>query len=293
MNDSTYAIELIGFRKRYGNVWAVNGIDLAIKHGTFFGFVGPNGAGKSTTINAMVGLISPSGGTVKIEGFDVTKQPLEVKSRVGIMLEEPVLYQRLTGREYLKFVGETYGMPPEKIKDRSKFLMELMTLDGNRFMGAYSLGMKKKAALAAALIHEPPVIILDEPFSGVDAHQRQPNPESLGTTVWLAGTYSILLLPACPGEPSSACSTEIGVIHEGKLLASGTLDSVRSAGIVIADLDAGGGFLEAGRCRGGGWGMSDVIRLTRWKTSSLGVCTRETRSRHSKRSFSLFFSCFG
>jgi len=224
MDTSVNAVEIKGFRKRYNQHWAVRGIDLVIPHGIFFGFVGPNGAGKSTTINAMAGLIKPSDGIIKIEGYDVSKQPLEVKARIGVMLEEPVLYQRLTGSEYLRFVGQMYALEPDRIEGRRDFLLRLMDLDGDKLMGAYSLGMKKKAALAAALIHEPPVVILDEPFSGIDATSASRVRRVLNDLVTAGHT---VFLSSHVLETVERLSSVVGIIHEGLLLATGTLSAIR------------------------------------------------------------------
>jgi len=224
MSENQYAIEILGFGKRYDDHWAVHQLELRIPYGCFFGFVGPNGAGKSTTIKAMAGLIRPSRGSIRIEGFDISKAPLEVKARVGVMLEEPVLYERLTAREYLTFVGQMYGLEKEEITRQINLLLELMSLEGDKFMGAYSLGMKKKAALAAALIHKPKVIILDEPFSGIDATSASRIRKFLNQLVSLGHTvfFSSHVL-----ETVEKISTSIGIIHQGKLLATGTLDEVR------------------------------------------------------------------
>lgn len=225
MDNTVNSIEIAGFRKRYGNVWAVNGIDLIVRRGTFFGFVGPNGAGKSTTINAMAGLIRLSAGSIKIEGFDISKEPLEVKKRIGVMLEEPVLYQRLTGFEYLSFVGEMIGLERNHARGRIDSLVELMSLEPDKLMGNYSLGMKKKIALSAALIHEPPLIILDEPFSGIDATSASKIRKVLNDLV--ANGHTIFFSSHVL-ETVERLSTEIGIIHKGILLASGTLESIRA-----------------------------------------------------------------
>ncbi len=221
----TPAIEISGFQKRYGNVMAVDGLNLSVRHGTFFGFVGPNGAGKSTTINAMVGLLQPSAGTIKIAGFDIGKEPLEVKARVGFMPEEVVLYERLTAREFLDFVGQMYSMHPKLLVDRREDLLKLLDLDGDKLMSTFSMGMKKKAALAAALIHRPPVVILDEPFSGIDAITSSRIRNALNQMVKSGHT---VFISSHVLEQVERASDEIGIIHKGKLLAVGTLDEIRT-----------------------------------------------------------------
>ncbi len=238
---STPAIEITGFQKRYSDLMAVRGIDLTVKKGTFFGFVGPNGAGKSTTINAMVGLIRPSAGTIKICGFDISKEPLEVKDRVGFMPEEVVLYERLTAREYLDFVGRMYGMDPAYLDQRREDFLKLLDLDGDKYMGAFSMGMKKKAALAAALIHLPPVVILDEPFSGIDATTSSRIRTALNDLVDRGHT---VFFTSHVLESVERVSREIGVIHKGKLLAVGTLPEIRETAECAADASLEDVFLK-------------------------------------------------
>jgi ABC-2 type transport system ATP-binding protein len=225
MDDPVNAIEISGFKKRYGRFFAVKGLDLVVPRGTFFGFVGPNGAGKSTTINAIVGLLRPSGGTIKVAGFDVERQPLEVKKRVGFMPEETVLYERLTATEFLNFTGKMYGMNERLIERRSRELLKLLDLEGDKFMGAFSLGMKKKASLAAALIHDPEVIILDEPFSGIDATTAA---RIRGTLSEMVDKGDTVFFASHVLETVERISRRIGIIHKGKLHASGTLDEIRA-----------------------------------------------------------------
>jgi len=224
MNEQSPAIEISAFSRRYDRTFAVSNLDLTIKRGTFFGFVGPNGAGKSTTINAMVGLIRPSSGSLKIMGFDIEKEPLEAKANIGFMAEDVILYERMTAREYLNFVGHMYQLPDDLIKARSEELLGMLELDANKYMGAFSMGMKKKASLAAALIHKPPVIILDEPFSGIDATTGSRIRATLHDLVADGHTvfFSSHVL-----ETVERISKEIGIIHNGKLLSVGTLDKVR------------------------------------------------------------------
>ena len=225
MDNAGYAIDISGFHKRYGRQWAVRGLDLRVRRGTFFGFVGPNGAGKSTTINAMVGLIQPSSGTIRVAGYDIATQPLEVKARVGFMPEEPALYQRLTGREYLDFVGRMYGLKAEAVKERRDWLLKLLDLDGSKFIGTYSHGMRKKVSMAASLIHRPPVVILDEPFSGIDPTSAS---RVRGVLNEMVGDGHTVFFSSHVLETVERISGEIGVIHQGRLLASGTLREVLS-----------------------------------------------------------------
>jgi len=221
---SPLAIEIKGYSKKYDKFYAVRGLNLEIRKGTFFGFVGPNGAGKSTTINSIVGLVKPTDGLIKVAGFDIIRQPLEAKAHIGFMPEETVLYERLTAMEYLDFVGNMYAIPQDEVTRRSIELLKLLDLDHDKLMGAFSLGMKKKASLAAALIHQPSVIILDEPFSGIDAttsHRIRVTLNRMvdeGTTVF----FSSHVL-----ETVERISREIGIINKGQLLATGTLPQMR------------------------------------------------------------------
>lgn len=224
MSNEIFAIEITNFQKRYNEHLAVRDLNLKIKKGVFFGFVGPNGAGKSTTIKSMAGLINPTSGSIKIEGFDIAKEPLEVKKRIGVMLEDPVIYERLTGKEYLEFVGEMYSLKRNTIDERVKTLIKLMDLEGSILISACSLGMKRKIALAAALIHEPSVIILDEPFSGIDAPSVSRIRKMLTDMVNEGHTvfFSSHVL-----ETVEKMSGEIGVIHKGRLLATGSMEQLR------------------------------------------------------------------
>ncbi len=224
MDSTSHAIDIKGFSKRYNNKYAVKDLDLTIRRGTFFGFVGPNGAGKSTTINAMVGLLKPSGGTICIMGHDIAGDSLKAKANTGFMPEEVVLYERMTTREYLDFIGHMYQLPEVKIKNRSTELIEMLDLDASQYMGTFSLGMKKKAALAAALIHKPPLIILDEPFSAIDATTGSRIRAALNQMVAEGHT---VFFTSHVLETVERVSSEIGIIHNGKLLSVGSLEHVQ------------------------------------------------------------------
>jgi len=224
MQDHQYAIDIRGFSKRYDDKFAVKDLELQIRRGTFFGFVGPNGAGKTTTINALVGLVKPSDGSLRIMGYDIAKDALNAKANIGFMPEEVVLYERMTIREYLDFVGHMYQLAPAEIKPRGDELIEMLDLDASKYMGAFSLGMKKKAALAAALIHKPSIIILDEPFSAIDATTGSRIRTALNQMVNEGHTvfFSSHVL-----ETVERVSREIGIIHNGKLLSVGSLEKVQ------------------------------------------------------------------
>lgn len=224
---STPAIQLIGLRKSFGEKVAVAGIDLRIDEGEFFGFLGPNGAGKSTTINMLVGLLRPDSGSAFIHGHDVWREPLEAKRLRGVVPEGLALFQRLTGREYVQFVGTIYGLDPDEAARRTHDLMELLDLgeDADRMIVDYSHGMQKKTAVAAAIVHSPRVLFLDEPFEGIDAVARRSIHDALqrlrarGTTIFFSSHILEVVQRLC---------TRMAVISDGSIVASGTMDELRA-----------------------------------------------------------------
>src|SRR5947199_37261 len=167
------AIETHELTRFFNDFCAVDAIDLRVERGTFYGFLGPNGAGKSTTIKMLTGLLAPSRGKILVLGKDVLnpREALEAKARVGVVPEELALFDNLTAREYLTFVGRMYLLPRDVIRSRSTELLGVLDLDGEgkKLTLEYSHGMKKKLALAAALLPNPDMLFLDEPFEGVDA----------------------------------------------------------------------------------------------------------------------------
>src|SRR6202047_1156982 len=165
------AIATQGLTRRFGDLVAVQDVNLSVAPGQFFGFLGPNGAGKSTTIKMLTGLLSASSGSIQILGLDLAQNPVEVKRQIGVVPEGMALFGRLTGAEYLNFVGRMYGLDRDTASKRSAELLEFMQLvdQPKTLITDYSHGMQKKLALAAAVIHGPKVLFLDEPFEGVDA----------------------------------------------------------------------------------------------------------------------------
>src|SRR6516225_1672827 len=168
---SEIAILTEGLTRRFGALTAVNAINLRVQAGQFFGFLGPNGAGKSTTIKMLTGLLAPTSGKMELLGLDFETHPVEVKRQIGVVPEGMGLFERLTGTEYLRFVGRMYGLDRGTTEKRAEELLEFMQLaDREKTLVAdYSHGMQKKLALAAAVIHGPRILFLDEPFEGVDA----------------------------------------------------------------------------------------------------------------------------
>ena len=241
--EASAAVETTGLVRRFGDFTAVDGIDLRVERGSFFGFLGPNGAGKSTTIKMLTGLLAPSAGRARVLGRDITKEPLEVKRRIGVVPEDLNLFERLTGAEMLSFTGRMYGLGRAEIAERSRELLELMELDSEprRLVVEYSHGMKKKLALACALIHRPEMLFLDEPFEGVDAVASRTLKDLLsrltarGLTVFLTSHVLEIVERLC---------TDIAIISGGRLVASGPLEELRRGISVEGGTEAGALSLE-------------------------------------------------
>jgi ABC-2 type transport system ATP-binding protein len=221
------ALETRGLRRTFGDVVAVDGIDLVVPRGSLYGFLGPNGAGKSTTIKCLTGLLRPSAGTMRILGIDPTSDPVAVKRRVGVMPEDLALFDRLTGAETLSFVGQVYGLDPATGRGRSAELLDLMDLKGaaDSLVADYSHGMRKKLALSAALLPAPHLLFLDEPFEGIDAVASRQIKELLLTFVKRGGT---IFLTSHILEIVERLSDHIGVIHRGRLVAQGSVAELRA-----------------------------------------------------------------
>ena len=220
------AIETFNLVRRFGDFTAVDHVNLRVSRGQFFGFLGPNGAGKSTTIKMLTGLLAPSSGTSRVLGFDIEREPMEVKRRIGVVPEDLNLFERLTGAEMLTFAGRMYGLARAEIAERATELLALMELDDapKKLVVEYSHGMKKKLSLACALIHRPEVLFLDEPFEGVDAIAARTLKSLLsqltarGITVFLTSHVLEIVERIC---------TDIAIINEGRLIVAGPLDELR------------------------------------------------------------------
>ncbi len=221
------SIVALGITKQFGKTCAVNNVNLLVRQGEFFGFLGPNGAGKSTTIRMLCGLIRPDSGGIRVAGYEAATQLQEMKGAIGVLPDEPELYERLTGREYLMFAGQMYGLNRKECASRAADLLELMQLtsDSKKLIVDYSLGMKKKVALAGALIHRPQVLFLDEPFNGIDPVSVRVLREALhhlterGATVFISSHVMEVVEKLC---------TRVAVIQKGQLLGVGTLEELRS-----------------------------------------------------------------
>lgn len=213
--------------RRFGALTAVDHVDLQVAAGQFFGFLGPNGAGKSTTIKMLTGLLAPTSGRMELLGLDFFAHALEVKRQIGVVPEGMGLFERLTGAEYLHFVGSMYGLDRTTTARRTAELLEFMQLaDRPKSMIAdYSHGMQKKLALAAAVIHGPRILFLDEPFEGVDALAAGALKALLGRMT--ARGVTIFLTSHVLEIVERLCS-HVGIIHKGRLVAQGSLDELRA-----------------------------------------------------------------
>lgn len=213
--------------RRFGQLTAVDGIDLRVAAGEFFGFLGPNGAGKSTTIKMLTGLLAPTSGRMELLGLDFATRSLDVKRQIGVVPEGMGLFDRLTGSEYLNFVGRMYGLDKEITRKRSEELLEFMQLaDRPKAMIAdYSHGMQKKLALAAAVIHGPRILFLDEPFEGVDALAAGALKALLGRMTARGAT---IFLTSHVLEIVERLCSHVAIIHQGRLVAQGSLEQLRA-----------------------------------------------------------------
>ena len=231
----TNALSVRGLVKRFGPKTAVDDLSFEVATGEVLGFLGPNGAGKSTTMKILSGLLRPTAGQAWVAGIDVEADPIGVKARIGVLPEEPALYERLTGREMLLFAGRLHGLRGAVIEERTRDLFHLMDLrddDADRLIVDYSMGMRKKVGLACALLHRPRVLFLDEPFNGIDAVTSRAIYTVLrGAT---AGGMTVFFTSHVLEVAESLC-TRFAIIHEGRIRAVGTLPEVRAAAGAAAD----------------------------------------------------------
>jgi len=220
------AIEAAGLTKKFGEVTAVDGVDLVVPRGSIFGFLGPNGAGKSTTVRMLVGLLRPTEGRIRILGLDPEEDPLEVKRQIGVVPDGAPLFERLTGAEYLAFVGRMHRLPAAAAKGRADELLKAFELAGEegKLIADYSHGMRKKVALAGALLHGPRVLFLDEPFEGVDPVAARTIRDLLQD---LARREITVFLTSHVLEIVDRLCTDVAVLTKGKIAATASLAELR------------------------------------------------------------------
>jgi ABC-2 type transport system ATP-binding protein len=223
----TPAISTDSLTRRFGELTAVQDVNLRVAAGQFFGFLGPNGAGKSTTIKMLTGLLAPTAGRIEILGLDLIANPIEVKRHIGVVPEGMALFGRLTGTEYLNFVARMYGLDRETASKRAAELLDYMQLadQPKTLVTDYSHGMQKKLALAAAVIHGPKVLFLDEPFEGVDAIASGTLKAMLQRMITRRVT---IFLTSHVLEIVERLCSHVAIIHQGRLVAQGSLGELRA-----------------------------------------------------------------
>ena len=223
---SELAIEVRGLRKSFGDKEAVAGIDLEIAAGSLAGLVGPNGAGKTTSLSMMTGLLRPDAGRVVINGLDVWADPAAAKAVIGVVPADARLFERLSGEETLEYAGRLRGLPATEARSRAAQLLEVLdlTADARRLVADYSTGMRKKASLGCALIHNPPVLFLDEPLEGVDPVSADAIRRLLTRIV---GTGWTVLFSSHVMELVEQICDHVSIIDKGKIVATGTTEAVR------------------------------------------------------------------
>lgn len=225
-HNTPYAVVTRDLVRVFDQKMAVSHLNLSVRAGEFFGFLGPNGAGKSTTIKMMVGLLRPTAGNVWVGGVDVWSEPLKARALMGVLPEYLNLYERLSGREFITFAGQMYGVPSADVRRRTEELLHVLGLTGDaeKLIVDYSVGMRKKVALAAAILHRPQVLFLDEPFEGIDPVSSRVIRDILheltqrGTTIFFSSHIMEVVERLC---------TRVGIINQGMLVAEGTIQELR------------------------------------------------------------------
>jgi ABC-2 type transport system ATP-binding protein len=234
MPGPTPAIAIRNLRKVYSGRAAVDGLTLTVPQGCFFGFLGPNGAGKSTTIRMLTGLIAPTSGEIEILGLPMPAQEMEIKRRIGLVPDESLLFDRLTGAEYLEFVGRMYGLARPVAIERSAELLALFELhEPRKLISDYSKGMRKRVAMAASLIHRPELFLMDEPFEGVDAVGARLMKDILldqvrhGSTIFLTSHVLEVVERLCD---------QVAIINAGRIVRSGSMDELRNGSETLEEV---------------------------------------------------------
>jgi ABC-2 type transport system ATP-binding protein len=237
------ALEIHGLIKRFDRP-AVDGLELTVRSGEFYALVGPNGAGKTTTLRMVAGLLRPDAGTIRIGGIDALADPVAAKQIVAWVSDEPMIYDKLTPREYLEFVAGLWGVEPALAASRTETLLDWLDLapHADERCESFSKGMRQKVTLAGALVHEPRVIILDEPLTGLDAGSARQVKNVLRERTQAGGT---IVMTTHILEVAERMANRIGIIAHGKLIAEGTLEELRRrAGTHVHTDSRDGGSLE-------------------------------------------------
>ena len=230
-------IEIEHVTKRYGSFCAVNDLSITVKPGEIFGFLGVNGAGKTTTLRMLAGVLKPTSGRIRIGGFDIESQSQEAKKITGFIPDRPYLYAKLTGREFLYFVADLYLVDPIHAETRIDQLLGAYHLNDwqNELVESYSHGMKQRLATCAALVHEPKVLIVDEPMVGLDPHGAKLLKKSLRD---YANAGMSILLSTHSLNVAEEVSDRLAIIHQGKIITEGTMSEIRAfAGEHTKDLE--------------------------------------------------------
>lgn len=233
MFEEAPAIEVRDLRKVYGQgesaKAAVDGLSLSVPRGSFFGFLGPNGAGKTTTIKMLMGLAQPTSGSIQLLGLPMPERALEIKQKMGLVPDDSLLFDNLTGGEFLEFTGRIYGLPRPVARERTDELLGLFDLTGasRKMIREYSKGMRKRVAMAAALIHRPDLFLMDEPFEGVDAVGARLMKDILADQVRRGAT---IFLTSHVLEVVERLCDHIAIINAGKIVSEGPTEELRGAG---------------------------------------------------------------
>lgn len=235
MIDNSAAIAVRDLRKIYGEKAAVDGLNLTVPKGCFYGFLGPNGAGKTTTIKMLMGLAQPSSGSIEILGMNPETQSEEIKQQMGLVPDESLLFDHLTGIEYIEFAGRLYGLDKAVARERSKELFHLFELNGSerKLIAEYSKGMRKRVAMAAALIHKPQLFLMDEPFEGVDAVGARLMKDILEEQVARGAT---IFLTSHVLEVVERLCDRVAIIHQGRLVTEGSMEELRNGEETLEDI---------------------------------------------------------
>jgi ABC-2 type transport system ATP-binding protein len=235
MPDELPAIAVRDLRKIYGQKAAVDGLTLTVPRGCFYGFLGPNGAGKTTTIRMLMGLIPPTSGSIEILGLPMPERDVAIKSRIGLVPDESLLFDHLTGAEFVEFVGRMYRLPLPTARERARELIALFELDqhGRKLIGEYSKGMRKRVAMAASLIHRPQLFLMDEPFEGVDAVGARLMKDILMDQVRQGAT---IFLTSHVLEVVERLCDRVAIIHDGRLVIDAEMSELRSGSETLEDV---------------------------------------------------------